>query len=191
MRWRKRASGPAPARRRFWAGRSGASAVEFALIAPPFLAVVFSIFEVGWFHFVNSQVDAVTLNAARIIRTGQVAAQNLTKDQFYNEVCPSLSMFGDCRQNLTVEVRTFPSFAALAADTSSPTCADARASDISAIKYEPGTENSIIRLRICMMYKTLNPALGVNLTDTAGGKKKLYGSYLFRNEPFARSSNGS
>ncbi|MEX0644116.1 MAG: TadE/TadG family type IV pilus assembly protein, partial [Parvularculaceae bacterium] len=54
--------------------RRGSSAVEFAIVVPVFLALMFSMFEVGWFYFVNSVVDAAAINVARYIRTGQ--AQN-------------------------------------------------------------------------------------------------------------------
>lgn len=177
----------ARAARAFREGRTGAAAVEFALVVPAFLALMFSIFEVGWFYFVNSQVDAATLRAARFIRTGQVAAVNMDKAAFFSAVCPPLEMFGNCTTTLTVEVREFASYAALAADTSQMVCADGNSSDINTIPYQPGSSNSIIRLRLCLIYKTMNPALGVNLAETAEGKKRIFGQYLFRNEPFTRS----
>ncbi len=52
--------------------RRGAAAVEFAILAPLFLALVFSILEAGYFFFVSSAVDQATARAARLIRTGAV-----------------------------------------------------------------------------------------------------------------------
>lgn len=168
---------------------SGSAAVEFALIAPIFFGLAFSILEVGWFYFINSQVDAATTEAARLIRTGQVQKANLTKEQFFDEVCERLTVLGDCVNNVTVEVRRFSSFAALAADTSSLACADDAETDVQALAYEPGADDEVIRLRVCVLYQTINPALGVNVADRENGMRRVYGSYLLRNEPFSRSTN--
>ena len=167
--------------------RSGSAAVEFALIAPAFLALMFSIFEVGWFYFVNSQVDAATLSAARLIRTGQAQEQGLDKQAFFNAVCPRLQMFGACADKITVEVETYASFAALAADASPAVCTTDQPTEVNAIPYQPGSDNDIVRLRICLVYKTINPVIGVNVSDAEGGTRRIYGSYLFRNEPFTRN----
>lgn len=171
--------------------RSGSTAVEFALVAPTFLALMFSIFEVGWFYFVNAQVDAATLNAARMIRTGQVQQAGLTKQQFFDAVCPPLKIFGDCQSTITVEVKKYANFAALAADTSQVVCVNDQPSQINAIPYEPGVDGEIVRLKICILYKTINPLIGVNVSNVSGGKRKVAGVYLFRNEPYTKKSGNS
>lgn len=168
--------------------RSGSTAVEFALVAPVFFGLIFSVFEIGWFYFINSQIDAATTEAARLIRTGQVQRANLTKEEFYEEVCNRLVVLNTCDNAVTVEVTRFASFSALAADTSSIACADDDTATIDALAYQPGSDNEVIRLRVCVLYQTINPALGVNVADRANGKRRLYGSYLLRNEPFSRST---
>ncbi|MEZ5895232.1 MAG: TadE/TadG family type IV pilus assembly protein [Parvularculaceae bacterium] len=166
---------------------AGSAAVEFALVLPAFLVMMFSTFEVGWFYFANSQVDAATVEASRFIRTGRAQKQGYDKDAFFDAVCPSLELFGDCQDRLTVEVQTFASFADLAADNTPVTCRNDDPQDVLDIPYEPGLDNQIVRLRLCLIYNTINPTIGVNVSDTAGGQRRLYGSYLFRNEPFSRN----
>lgn len=166
--------------------RNGSVAVEFAFVAPIFFALMFSLFEVGWFYFVNAQVDATVQRAARMIRTGQAQQQALDRNDFFNEVCPDLTIFGGCNDKLTIEVETFNSFAALAADNSPVICRDDNPEEINAIAYDPGADGDIVRVRICLIYQTINPALGLNVSDTANGTRRLHGSFLFRNEPFAR-----
>lgn len=168
--------------------RRGSAAVEFALVAPAFLALMFSTFEVGWFHFVNSQLDAATLNAARLVRTGQAQQQGLTKEAFFSAVCPPLEVFGNCAELVTIEVETFADFAALAADNSPVVCRNDQPTEINAIPYDPGADSDIVRLRICLIYKTINPSIGINVSDVAGGTRRLYGTYLFRNEPYSRNA---
>jgi Flp pilus assembly protein TadG len=171
--------------------RSGAAAIEFAVVAPVFLSLMFGTFEVGWFYFVNSQIDASTVEAARLIRTGQAQKSNLTKEEFYDRVCARLAALGPCDGKLTVEVKHFDTFAELATDTSSMACSDDTQAEINALPYEPGADNDIVRLRVCYLYQTMNPTLGVNLSDRQNGKRRLYGAFLSRNEPFSRGSNNS
>jgi len=128
--------------------KSGAVAVEFSIIAIPFFALVFASFEIGWFYFVNATVDSATLEASRKVRTGAPQQNGFDKEAFYDEVCPKLDVFGKCRDVLTVEVSKFPDFKSLAMDTSAATCADEPPDVISAIPYDPGADNEIIRVRI-------------------------------------------
>lgn len=167
--------------------RRGSTAVEFAIVAPAFLALMFSTFEAGWFYFANSQLDAAVLDASRFIRTGQAQQGGFDKDAFFNHVCPRLEIFGQCSERLTVEVDTFASFAELAADNSAAVCSTDSAEELAAIPYNPGLDNEIVRVRFCLLYNTINPTIGLNLSDAANGTRKLYGSYLFRNEPFSRN----
>ncbi|WP_375202986.1 TadE/TadG family type IV pilus assembly protein [Hyphococcus sp.] len=176
------------ARREFGKDSRGSTAVEFSIIAPIFLMMMFSIFEVGWFFFANSVVDATVGDAARRIKTGQVQKSfgdlDDKFDEMYEDICDVLSTFGDCTNRLTIEVDTYASFSALAADTSPATCADAPPDDVSAIPFNPGGELEIVRLRICYLYTTLNPAIGLNLSEPGTNKRRLISTSIFRNEPY-------
>ncbi|MEZ5839537.1 MAG: TadE/TadG family type IV pilus assembly protein [Hyphomicrobiales bacterium] len=52
------------------ADTSSASAVEFALVAPVFLFLIFATLEVGFVMYLRSAVEAATQNAARMAITG-------------------------------------------------------------------------------------------------------------------------
>ena len=79
--WAERA-----AQREFGKDSRGSTAVEFAIVAPVFLMVMFSIFEVGWFFFANSVVDATVGDAARRIKTGQVQKSFGDMDDKYDDI---------------------------------------------------------------------------------------------------------
>jgi hypothetical protein len=113
--------------------------------------------------------------------------QGLDKDAYFEAICNYTRPLGDCSSRMTVEVRTYATFAELAADAAGATCVDDQPEDIAAIPYEPGLDNQIVRVRICFMYTTMNPALGVNLTETESGRRHLVISQTFRNEPFSRN----
>ncbi|MBI1392277.1 MAG: hypothetical protein GC152_05980 [Alphaproteobacteria bacterium] len=172
----------------FGADRRGSTAVEFAILGPIFLMFVLSTFEVGWFYFANSQVDAAALAAAREIRTGSVQKDNLDKDEFFAAVCPALALFGDCDDKVTVAVERYGSFSALADDNDPVICRDDASTDVDNLPFEPGSDGDIVRLRICLLYDTTNPALGVNVSNASNGRRRLHSEFIFRNEPFSRSS---
>lgn len=166
--------------------RGGAAAVEFAMIAPLFLALIFSILEAGYFFFVSSAVDQASARAARLIRTGQAQSETtpISKAAFYNEICKVVRNLGDCSTRLTVEVTRFADFDALAADTSAPTCRDADDTAVGAIPYAVGQQREIVRVRICFLHKTMSPGLGLDLAQAPDGSRKLISVVIFRNEPF-------
>ena len=172
---------------RFLKNRKGTAAIEFAIIAPVFLALMFSIFEVGWFHFVNATVNSATTNASRLVRTGQAQLAGLTKEEYFDQVCDVVEAFGDCDDKLTVDVATFADFQALADDTSSATCRDAPQEDIDNIPYSPGAEDAIVRVRVCLLYKTLNPAIGMSMAEEGSSERRVVSTLVFRNEPYERN----
>lgn len=178
--------------RGFLRSRSGATAVEFAIVAPVFLLLVFATFEVGWFYFVRSSVDSAATNSARYIRTGQAYKNGYTtqasRDLFLeNEVCKSLRYMptGTCKNKTTVEVKTYASYAAMAADVGAITCTDSVPAAQAAVPFNTGTDRSIIRVRICHIYKTLNPFIGFSLAKNAQGERRIEASYYLRVEPDA------
>ena len=170
------------------ADKRGSTAVEFAIVAPIFLMMMFSSFEVGWFYFANSAVDAAVGDAARLIKTGQVqrwGGDNDDKlDALYNDICDVVQAFGGCDNKLTIEVKTFNSFAALASDNTPPTCADAPPDQVDAIPFVPGGELAIVRVRVCYIYNTINPAIGMNLSEPGTNHRRLISTMIFRNEPY-------
>jgi len=169
---------------RFPECRDGSSAVEFALVAPLFLALVFSILEAGYFFFVESAVEAANAKAARLIRTGQAQSSSISREAFFNEICDVVKLFGDCNERLTVDVARFSSFAELAADTRDPVCRDADPAAVNAIPYQAGASRDIVRVRVCYMHKSFNPGLGLNLQKAKDGSVKMFSTTIFRNEPY-------
>lgn len=189
-------------------GQRGAAAVEFALIAPVFLVMMFSLFEIGWFYFATSIVDASGSTAGRLIRTGQV--QRWTVNPYNNNspianeadraqavfdgVCLTLGALGDCDERMTVEVESFATFTALNAANNPPTCADATPEELADIVFSPGGELQIVRLRVCFIYNTVNPLIGfesigagVDLAEGETGARRIITSMIFRNEPYERN----
>lgn len=188
-------------KRKGWgAAKEGTAAIEFAIVAPIFIVLMFSIFEIGWFFFVNAIADSAVIHASRLVRTGQVqglGTSQSAQDAFKAVVCQRVKVFGSCDTQLVVEVHNFGnSFAALEADTSQPLCSDT-VTNPNDIAYEPGEELDIVRVRVCLLYRTINPLVGfygigagVDLEEGDTGKKRIITQSIVRNEPFERNNGG-
>ncbi len=178
--------------RSFLRNRNGSTAVEFSIIAPLFLGIMFSMFEISWYFYTNSIVDASLDRAGRMLRTGQVQ-QNIasSSDQFdflYDQICDVVDSFGSCDTRLTLEVRTFSTFADLAAANDPMVCADSPPDEIDDIPFEPGQELDIIRARMCLIYNTINPLIGTNLSEGDEGQRHLVSTIIFQNEPYEKGT---
>src|SRR5687767_10513858 len=78
------------AARRMIRQQDGSAAVEFGLVAAPFLALVFAIIETSIVFFAGQALETAAADSARLIMTGQ--AQNAGYDQvkFKQAVCTKI-----------------------------------------------------------------------------------------------------
>src|ERR1043165_8014304 len=70
----------------------GAAAVEFALVAAPFIALIAAIFQVGLIIYATQSLQTATAAATRLILTGQAQTQNMTASQFGQALCDHASV---------------------------------------------------------------------------------------------------
>ena len=77
--------------KRFRKDRKGVAAIEMALVAWPFFAIMFAILEQGVVFFAEFSLEHNVAQAARQIRTGEVLEGNVTAAQFKQDlICPNL-----------------------------------------------------------------------------------------------------
>src|SRR5262245_1464059 len=88
---------------RFARAEGGATAVEFALVAIPFLMLVFAIIELGLVYLVSLTLENAVIDVGRQIRTGQVQTSGGTATTFKSSVCAKMSWLGSkCSTNLSL-----------------------------------------------------------------------------------------
>ena len=165
--------------RRFIAARGGATAVEFAIVAAPFLFLLAAVFETAILFFTQSAIETGLNKAARQIRTGQVQAQGLTASQFKDLVCSNLASYLDCQNNLQIDVRSFPAFS----DVHVP---DLVVDDelVEDFEYRPGGAMEVVVARAAYVWDLMTPDPISGLANLSGGKRLLAAGATFRNEPF-------
>lgn len=167
--------------RRFARGEDGVAAVEFALVAAPFLALMFAIMETALVFFAGQTLETAVADSARLIMTGQAQSQSFTAAQFKTAVCAKISGLFDCAGGLQIDVKTYSSFGTV--DNSPPLDANGQLKT-SSFGYTPGGPGDIVVVRLMYQWPVYASLLGFNLGDMAGNKRLVMATASFRNEPY-------
>lgn len=160
----------------------GATAVEFALIALPFFALLFGILELAMIFILSTSLDNAAQTAARTIRTGQLQiAGGASAATFKTTVCNNLGWLAtDCSNSLEVDVRTYPTFSAI-------TLGDPitnKTFNKSSLQFVPGGPGDIVLVRAYYQWTLISPLLSKAVEKLNGGKTLVTSTLAFRNEPF-------
>lgn len=160
----------------------GATAVEFALIAAPFLATLLAIFEVMIFLFGQMAMQNAANQAARYFLTGQAQNGNWQASDIITRVCPTV-MF-NC-SNMFVVVQNASSFSG--ANTSAPAMYDASGNLITQpnYTYNPGTPGEVMVVQLVYPWPVVPGPLGFDLGPVQHGTIEMMGVSAFRVEPYS------
>jgi Flp pilus assembly protein TadG len=165
--------------RRLARQEDGAAAVEFGLVAMPFLALVFAIIETALVFFANQVLETAASESARLILTGQAQTAGLTKDTFKAQVCAKVYGLFDCNSGVHVDVQKYDSFGSVSLDK--PVDSDGNL-DTSGFKFAPGGPGDIVVVRLVYQWPVFVSLLG--LSNMANNNRLMMATAAFRNEPF-------
>lgn len=88
----------------------GATAVEFAFVAPFMFYALLSLVELGMLGMMASGLDNAVVETSRRLRTGREDGAT-TADTFETQICERLGgSYSACRNRLTIGVQKFPRF---------------------------------------------------------------------------------
>jgi Flp pilus assembly protein TadG len=170
----------------------GTTAVEFSLIAVPFIGILMAIFQTGLVLFTSETLEAAVGDASRAIMTGQVQGGSISTVTAFrdNLLCTPtvprrriLPSFIDCSR-LIVDVQQAHSFSAT--DTARNFYANNQQT------FNPGGAGCIVVVRVAYPLPIVFPILAGAGRNTAGQvnhggglKYMIVSTMLFRNEPFS------
>jgi Flp pilus assembly protein TadG len=168
---------------RFSRGCGGSTAVEFAMLAVPFLGLLFGIVELGMIYLVSTTLDNATAEAAREIRTGQLQlAGGATSTSFATVVCNDMSWLGsNCTSNLSVDVRTFTTFSA----TTIPEPITNGKFSTTSLQFQMGGPGDIVLVRTYYPWQLVTPFLDGSVANLSNGQMLIQSATTFRNEPYS------
>jgi len=166
--------------RRFARGEEGIAAVEFGIVAAPFLALMFAIMETALVFFASQTLETAVADSARLIMTGQAQSSNFTQAQFKSAVCAKILGLFDCANGIQIDVKTYSNFSAIS--TSKPV--DSNGNLLNNFTYTPGSPGDIVVVRLMYQWPVYVSLLGFSLNDMAGNKRLIIATAAFRNEPY-------
>ena len=157
------------------------AAVEFALVAAPFLALIFAILETALVFFAGQTLESAATDTARLIMTGQAQTANYSQDDFKTAVCNRLAggLF-DCTNGVYVDVKTYSSFTSISA---APPVVNGQL-DTSNMTYTPGGPGDIVVVRLYYQWSIYVSMFSDNLSNLNGNQRLLVATAVFRNEPY-------
>lgn len=167
------------AMRKLTSDRSGAAAIEFAILAPLLFCIVFSIMEAGWIMSQSIMLDRGVSKGVRSIQIGSTTSYAELKQS----ICEEAILLFDCADSIRLEFtpingsHDFP--------TDSTPCVDRTVEIDPVTTYEAGQRSQIMFARACFVVDPMVPGLGFALhfpKDETGGLR-LTSSFAFVNEP--------
>jgi Flp pilus assembly protein TadG len=165
---------------RFGAARQGTTAVEFALLAPAFIALLVAVLETAVFLFAQASLQTAAVQAGRLFMTGQ--AQTLSQSDFKTQICQNyLPSVFNCN-SLIVVVQTYSSFAS--ANTSAPSMYNSQGQAVSTWAYSPGNPGQVMVVQLVYPWTVVNGPLGFVLSNLPNNAAEMMGVSAFRVEPY-------
>jgi len=167
--------------------RKGATAVEFALIATPFLALIAALIQTFLIFFAQSQLESAVRKSGRQILTGQVQSQDasLTQTQataaFHQTVCNNGASLFTCA-GLMVDVQVASQWSS--ANTGVPTLIyDSNGNVTNTWQFNPGSAGDIVVVRVMYLWPVFFGPIAFNMANQANGSRLIMASAAFQNEP--------
>jgi Flp pilus assembly protein TadG len=170
--------------------QDGATAVEFAMVIMPFLALLFAIVETALVFWSTQVLETAVANASRTIYTGQFQQANrmgaTAASEFRKALCldrdgqkKTMVLF-DCESSAVhVDVRRFTP------GTPPPDVVKDREIDPTSFRYDDTAPSEIVLVRVAVEFPVFVNIIGAQETNLKNGKRLIMAAATFRNEPFS------
>lgn len=178
--------------------RSGATAIEFAVLALPFVLTLLAVLEYGYVYLVQVSLEDATAVASRQIRTGQAQTKTttttaggvsvtsstpLTQGQFKTLVCDNMKWVSGCYSTLLVESEVQSSWAGQT--STSPTVGGVVKPTL---PFDMGQPGSIVLIHSFYPWKMITPALWTGAAKLNGNSVLLGSAAVICNEPYGATT---
>lgn len=165
---------------RFCGSQHGAAAIEFAIIASPFIALLLAVVQTTLIMFTQQVLETTAEKAGRGIRTGVVQKNGVSQSAFKTQVCATLPSFMACK-DIMVDVQVANSFDSLNSGTPALSY-DALGNVTNSWNYKPGNTGDIVIMRVMYQAPVVLGPLGFTLTNMKNGRRLLIATSVFKNE---------
>ena len=195
--------------KRFQRDTKGVAAVEFGLVAIPFVMMLFGIMAVGLFFFTQNSIENAVWAASRDLRTGifQSAASgsryagktgDALKDEFKKAICERTPGYvqGNCTADMRIIVQAYSNATnntANATPISKPAClanANTLVSEADAkLNSNAGSAGSVVLVTACYAYRLGGLMPFLKFGNMGNGTHLMQASSAFQSEPYSGSGS--
>jgi Flp pilus assembly protein TadG len=187
--------GDAPARVGLLGEASAVSAIEFAILLPLFVGLMFMIAQIGLYFYLSTSLYYATAKAARQIMTGAVLSQSLNAAEFRNNVlCPLLPGSMSCN-NIITNVQVVPpgaNGASWAALTNNMTGLISPAMNNAQTSFCIGAGGSLVAMQVYYAMPVLGISQMLPNASSFNGQSVIFisATAAWKNEPFSTANAG-
>ena len=180
--WLTLRKAPAQSFKRLAWSQGGAAALEFSLVAAPFLALLVALFQTGMVFFAGRVLDDVVANSSRYVMTGQAQITGMTQSGFATYVCGQTAALFNCN-NFMINVQNYNSFSAASTSTRTLTF-NSQNQVTNSWTWSPGNPGDIVVVQVMYQWPVVLGPLNFNLANLSNGNRLLVSTAVFKNEPY-------
>jgi Flp pilus assembly protein TadG len=171
--------------RRYIKSCKGVIAVEFSMVALPFILLMVGTLEMAIMFASQSLLDGATANASRLIRTGQLQGGGDPQADFELAVCTVAQALMNCN-DLQYQVISVDNFEDADNLPDADFDADGNLTDTT---FDPGNENDVVLVRVSYTYDIATPMFQPLLTNMGNDKRIIMSTVVLQNEPYQWNVN--
>jgi Flp pilus assembly pilin Flp len=166
---------------RFFKNRRGAAAVEFALVVPLVLAMIFATLEAGWFMVQSIMLDRAVDLTVRELRIGSF--ENPTQERLRARICEQALVLINCEDSLALELVPIANPSSYPTDAARCVQRDTPVQPL--LRFNVGQRSETVFVRACFIVEPMTPdfALGLVLSKDETGALRIVSRSAFINEP--------
>ena len=172
--------------RKFGKKDDGSTAIEFALLAVPFMVTAVGLIELSVYFISASLMEWAVQDAGRLIRTGQLQQTDGDPlEEFLDAVCDRAGYTMDCN-NFQYQVRKMDEFA----DSDPALDEDGNMVPPTQFGVDDITAGCIGLVRVSYPFEFMTPVFGEAWGDY-GNSRLIMSTIVFRTEPYQLGTPGA
>jgi Flp pilus assembly protein TadG len=164
--------------KRFKRDKKGVTAIEFALIAAPFFALLISTIELALVFWANGVLIEAVSNPSHTVLVG--LSKSGGAGAFHESVCEKAKYLMDCNK-LIIDVRSFKSFS----EIESVSLVNPKNGQPSTTAFDPGQSGDIVVVRVGYQWQLIMPIfdkIRFDMSSNVNGTRLIQSSNAFKNE---------
>ena len=172
----------------------GATIIEFAFVAAPFIAILMAILQTTLIYFAQESLETAVEAVGRTVVTGQAQASDasgsgsgMTQAQlqarFQQTACASLPKYLSCSR-LFVDVRSATSWGSM--NTALPTITlDQNGNPTNSFSYSLGSQGAVVMVRLMYIWPLQGSPLQLGLSNIGGGERLIVATSVAKTETYS------